>query len=133
MKERCSWKTVKGDRCRKEFYPRDGESACHVHRDRTHWNAPEIGSFKDVAILIGNYIDDPTTFYSFSRVCKSMAKASLHLRQEKMNLWRKLLPPLKQRRLRNYRKLEARYILPNGSIVDVDNNFLKRCGRKINN
>lgn len=126
-KIRCCGKTSKGERCKKEFYPNaDGITTCSIHKDQknaTCWYSSEIGLFKDVSIIIGKYIDDPSTFFSFSQVCKSTAKACHELQEEKMTMWKKIIGYNPQRE-----GSTKRYILPNGSIIDENNKFINRFG-----
>ena len=123
---RCCGKTSKGQRCKKEFYSDDGITTCHLHReqkDATVWYDSEIGQFKDVCVIIAKYIDEPITFYRFSQVCRSAAKACHQLQKEKMTMWRKLVMYNP-----SFGELTKRYILPNGSTIDKNNKYIQRCG-----
>ena len=115
--------TEESSRCRNEFYPNGETITCHIHRDQkdaTYWYESKIGQFKDVAIIIARYIDIPNTFFVFSQICRSTAKACHELQKEKMDLWKR------KSWYRPYGDLNKRYILPSGSVIDENYKFLKR-------
>ena len=115
QKIRCCGKLKNGERCKNKFFEFNGILTCHLHKeqkDATYWYTSAIGNFKDVAKMIAGLIDDPNTFNSFARVCRSTAKACHELQSIKMISWRRKI------------KFTSNYILPNGSQVDENNSFV---------
>ena len=108
----CLGKKSNGNRCENKIYSLKDKRhpLCHVHNDQnvTFKYGPIRDVFKDVAGLIAKHINDSDTFYNFSQVSRSSAKACHLLQIQKMIEFR--------RRVTTHSGMI--WILPNSAIVD---------------
>lgn len=125
----CLGTTKSGRRCTKKFYHVQkymDNVFCTMHKNQkiTYNQTPDQNNKRDVFYLIASFIEDPTTFHSWSNVCLSTAKACHYLQEDKMIQFRRLCDCYFCRTKADQYK---HYILPNNQITDRDGNNLTLC------
>lgn len=119
----CYGKTKNGDRCSNKIYlePKSKVYTCHLHSDQviSFTYGSTVGLWKDVAIIIGRYIDNASDFHAFSKVCRSTAKAAAILKKEKITQFKKRV------RYVDNGFMKTVWCLPNGDLLDENETFIR--------
>ena len=111
----CLGKKSNGRQCKNKLYSLQNQRfpLCNVHNTQnvTFEYGKITNTFKDVAGVIAKYIDDPMTFFNYSAVCRSSAKACHALQKQKMVEFRiSAINPHSINR-------EKFWVLPSGAII----------------